>query len=547
MSERVRFLRGVELARKGVSFLAKLLCFGAFWGMIPGAWALQVPLARDVSTSGAFGQTAMNFNSGSNAGVLQVDGRPGQARRAWMKFDLSAVLSPDLHWSEVSKATLTVYINQLPRAGSIRVEAVRGPWNEFLLTHASAPASMPDPAGVPYAKAEVAEVSKFVSLDVTELVRDWVEGLFPNHGLVVLAADGVVRMAFDSKESTSTSHPPVLEINLRPGNPAGVWHHGAGEPDRELGEVGDFYFDTKGVRLFGPKNASGWGAAFSLEGPRGISGRDGQDGSRWWSGVLSPGVETGRLGDFYLNLTDARYYGPKTAEGWGEGYSLRGSAGPVGPAGLQGLRGEPGPAGAKGEKGEPGAVGPRGEKGEAGPAGAQGIRGELGPQGLRGERGEKGDVGPVGAQGSRGETGPAGVNGRSWVGGQGVPGRESGGIGDLYLDVTSGMVFGPKSDQGWGQAVSLIGPKGEKGARGNGWLSGVGEPQDEEGEDGDFYLEEVGARVWGPKRNGSWGVVRFSMRGIAGPKGETGGVGIPAYIEPQGDISMGVYTAKPMN
>ena len=51
------------------------------------------------------------------------------------------------------------------------------------------------------------------------------------------------------------------------------------------------------------------------------------------SGVIAPLSTQGRIGDFYLNLTTAGLYGPKTTVGWGSPLQL-GSIGPPGSSGV---------------------------------------------------------------------------------------------------------------------------------------------------------------------------------------------------------------------
>ncbi len=64
---------------------------------------------------------------------------------------------------------------------------------------------------------------------------------------------------------------------------------GAGAPQAGLGTVGDLYFDTKGKAFYGPKTANGWGAAVSVQGPRGAQGPPGAQGPAGTQGA--PGVQ----------------------------------------------------------------------------------------------------------------------------------------------------------------------------------------------------------------------------------------------------------------
>lgn len=73
-----------------------------------------------------------------------------------------------------------------------------------------------------------------------------------------------------------------------------------------------------------------------------------EPGTKILAGSTSPLVTQGRPGDFFLDLTAAKLYGPKDVNGWPESISLRGADGSVGPQGTAGSSGAQGPAGPSG-------------------------------------------------------------------------------------------------------------------------------------------------------------------------------------------------------
>ena len=91
---------------------------------------------------------------------------------------------------------------------------------------------------------------------------------------------------------------------------------------------------------------------------------------RYGEGPPTPAL--GIDGDFYVDVTDDVFYGPRIAGNWGVGRSLIGPAGPDGPAGPRGPTGSTGAVGPMGPVGAPGPVGP------AGPAGIPGGFGAFG-------------------------------------------------------------------------------------------------------------------------------------------------------------------------
>jgi hypothetical protein len=148
-----------------------------------------------------------------------------------------------------------------------------------------------------------------------------------------------------------------------------------------------------------------------LQGPQGIQGEPGETGATGATGEDgrtiygldgAPDQELGRLGDLYLDTASISLYGPKRAQGWGEGVSL------IGRDGLDGEDGRDGENGQDGAPGAEGAQGVEGPQGEAGPEGPAGPQGETGPEGPAGPQGE---VGPTGPQGPEGTAGRDGIDG----------------------------------------------------------------------------------------------------------------------------------------
>lgn len=98
---------------------------------------------------------------------------------------------------------------------------------------------------------------------------------------------------------------------------------GNGAPTSTTGTNGDFYLDLTSSLFYGPKSAAGWGTGFSM---RGANGTAGTNGNKIINGTTIPGATDGSIGDYYLNTTNYLLYGPKTASGWGVGTSLIGTA-----------------------------------------------------------------------------------------------------------------------------------------------------------------------------------------------------------------------------
>ena len=109
-------------------------------------------------------------------------------------------------------------------------------------------------------------------------------------------------------------------------------------------------------------------------------------GNTLLSGIVNPtDPNLGQEGDFYINTTTNKMFGPKSA------YQ------PYWPASGLAL------AGSEGNRGPQGPIGPQGEQGAVGPAGPQGNPGPPGPPGRAGPPGAQGADGPAGAPGPAGQ------------------------------------------------------------------------------------------------------------------------------------------------
>jgi Collagen triple helix repeat (20 copies) len=227
-------------------------------------------------------------------------------------------------------------VNKVGNPGSMDVNVPTGSWSESTVTGLSGIGVGASVAG----PIPVTTQDTFISIPVTIQVQNWLTGA-PNNGFI-LTAVGSASVFFDSKEATSTSHQPVLEVDL-------------------IGPQG----------AAGPKGPSG---------PTGVAGPPGAPGATGPQGDVGPAGPAGVPG----------------APGPG------GPQGPTGPTGAAGAQGPSGPTGAPGPAGPAGPSGPTGPTGVAGPTGPTGPVGATGIQGVPGIAGATGPAGPTGPTGPQG-------------------------------------------------------------------------------------------------------------------------------------------------
>ncbi|MBB3055060.1 hypothetical protein [Mucilaginibacter gotjawali] len=127
-----------------------------------------------------------------------------------------------------------------------------------------------------------------------------------------------------------------------------------------------------------------------------------------------------------------------------------------------------------------------------------------------------------------------------------LPTLAVGAVGDYFLDVTNGYVYGPKTAVSWGRGYSLKGPTGSTGATGapgtagSQIYSGTGMPPASTGVIGDYYLDTQNFLLYGPKIAAGW-PVPVSLTGPTGPKGPVGPQGPPGGAT---NVKVDTFTVK---
>ena len=304
----------------------------ALWGFAALALCQAVTQAQTVPLTGdAYILPGSGVNVGA-AATVSVGGAQGYL--GLFQFDLSK-LPPGVTAANVASASLRLFVNKVGSPGTINLYAANVAWTEGTVNGLSGLA----PGALAAGPVSVTTANSYLAIPVTALVQSWVSGASA-YGILIQASS-TTSVGFESKESTATSHPAVLEIVLAP--PAG--------PSGPAGATGPA----------GPTGVTGPAGA-SPKGDTGVTGAQGLAGAQGPQGVVGPQGPTGTAG---------------TAGAQG----LAGAAGATGPAGLAGPAGAAGTAGAQGLAGEAGPVGATGPAGFTGAAGAPGAAGAAGPAG----------------------------------------------------------------------------------------------------------------------------------------------------------------------
>jgi hypothetical protein len=157
----------------------------------------QITPSQDSYTSSATPKT----NYGANV-LLNVN---GATAATYIQFNLASIPSG----ANISQATLKLYVNAVTTAGSFNVDNVSGEWTENTITYDDTPV-----LGTPIASdvaVSTADKNQYILVNITPAVQAWLEGSQPNNG-IALVANSTFDASFDSKENTTTSHAPELDI-----------------------------------------------------------------------------------------------------------------------------------------------------------------------------------------------------------------------------------------------------------------------------------------------------------------------------------------------
>lgn len=269
--------------------------------------------ANGTLTDDAYTQSSTpNQNFGANANLRVASGITSH-----LKFDLSSLPS-GTSGNEIAKVTLKLWVNTVTTSGSFDVRRIIGVWNEATVTSNTAPSL----GGVEVIGVILTaqDVDSFVTIDLTPLVKDWLDGVLPNNGLALVANAVNTNVRFDSKENGQTSHEPELQIFLKGPkglNWKGTWNAATNYlPDDAVSFNGSSWIAKRANTNVGPVEGVDW----TIVAQKGDTGATGATGATGPQGPAGPTGTTGATGP----------QGPQGSQG---------EAGPTGPAGPQGAKG----------------------------------------------------------------------------------------------------------------------------------------------------------------------------------------------------------------
>jgi hypothetical protein len=126
-----------------------------------------------------------------------------------LKFDIADMLPAGVTASQVSKARLIVWTGVVTSPGTFNLYGVTSSWSEGSVTYATRPSI----GTASYGVGTIVAVNEFVEVPCTGLVQEWITNPSSNFG-IALKPIGKLDFAIDTKDSTTHSHQPILQIDL---------------------------------------------------------------------------------------------------------------------------------------------------------------------------------------------------------------------------------------------------------------------------------------------------------------------------------------------
>lgn len=312
----------------------------------------------------------------------------------------------------------------------------------------------------------------------------------------------------------------------------GSIYYGNAPPKSNVGNNGDFYLDMISNLFYGPKQNCKWnGPILTFQGIPGIPGQPGANGTNglagipgtiFLSGESEPDNEFGDIGNYYLQIYDGNVnlFGPKTDDDespWGLSVSLIGENGIQGPTGTIIYASIDLPDNNIGKNGDfyiyfiPNS--PQLVEDEFGIQEVNYQTILIGPKVNNEWRNSPFAL----LTGNQGSDGSDGNDGAIILSSNNPPESDDGNNGDFYIligDRYEFYLYGPKVNDEWGTEIPLNGPRGESGSdgiEGNHILTGVNIPDNNQGDNGDFYFQTSNddsgsVMIFGPKTNDNWGI-----------------------------------------
>jgi hypothetical protein len=173
----------------------------------PAGWsgAVELPLTDDAFINGI----KPDRNTGTWERIVVHNYGP---KYGLVRFDAASIAG-----QEVSKATLTLYLNSLAVNGTLSVHAITSGWNESTVTWNNQPPA--ETTATAIVGLTTGDVGGVITIDVTDIVQRWADGSLADAGFLMVTRKDI-RAVFDAKEKEMAGGTPaVLLVSTGQGEP----------------------------------------------------------------------------------------------------------------------------------------------------------------------------------------------------------------------------------------------------------------------------------------------------------------------------------------
>lgn len=143
------------------------------------------------------------------------------ATQVYVRFSLNS-LPNFIDATNIEKAVLRIWVSEVRSSGEAELHLINAGWDEYLLTALNAPPT----SFLGTLDFTDDDNGQYVTLDVTGVVRDWVNLPSTNFGLAMIpSTSGPLFIRMDSKENRKTGHGMEIEvalIDVGPEGPQGI-------------------------------------------------------------------------------------------------------------------------------------------------------------------------------------------------------------------------------------------------------------------------------------------------------------------------------------
>jgi hypothetical protein len=194
------------MKNRNLQFLPALVLLLCVFSWV-GAYG-QITPSQDAYTTTA--TPTKNFGAATTLDVKSSE-------TSYIQFNLASIPS-GFTSTDITKATLKLYVDGITTAGSFNVDFVNGSWAEDTIDASNAPAlGTTIAASVPLTKTDK---NQYILVDITPAVQAWLSGT-ANDG-IALVANSPLDASFDSKEATKTSHTAELDVVFSSSSGGGI-------------------------------------------------------------------------------------------------------------------------------------------------------------------------------------------------------------------------------------------------------------------------------------------------------------------------------------